>query len=350
MKKFICLVAVLILISNTVYASKIEYTDEQLNYQKKLKAKNYDFKPSSFFLAINNEDLDAINQYLKAGMSPNITYMGLSALSKAIYDNKNNAAEILLQNNADPNLKVTGVTPIEYAIVKNNIKAVELLIEYNVNLDIKSKGNTPYYLAVKKNNKEIAFLICHKTDYKLFTIAELLKDTPVKDIVYSALKGENITHFPISLVYENFSKEKKYKQIKGYKYIYVAGWKKGDLLYISVNEKCKNAPNEAIASAIAGVTVHQDLDLSINEETYSYFIKGMLWNYFSDINPNLKNDKSTLVNDLNVYASIVNEENGIEKIKDIQRKKHPNFKQESLGFSDEELTEKITNIKKLFNK
>ena len=167
----------------------------------------------TLFLAIKNENVEIVEDFLKAGCDPNITdSIGEPALFFAFLSGNSQIIDLLLQHGANVknvlNVAIykglpvivkkilnfgvnvdlvednTGQSPLHLAIANHNLEIVELLLEHHssiVNFEDRN-GETPLYFAVSQGNVEI--------------VEELLKqnaDTNCKN-----MNGDSLLKFAIS--------------------------------------------------------------------------------------------------------------------------------------------------------
>lgn len=126
-------------------------------------------------------------------------------------------------------------------------------------------------------------------DSQIIEVLEIMKNSPAK-FAYEKILGNNQSRKVIRLEFKNLA-----KLSPQYKNCDALGWKRNHQLYIYINPKHTNAPKEALCALIAGRTLHDDEENSINEEVESMMIEAMTWDYFVGQNPLLENQKSDLV-------------------------------------------------------
>ncbi|MFI3299818.1 MAG: M48 family metalloprotease [Candidatus Gastranaerophilales bacterium] len=125
---------VLILLLVSLVFANVNYADElESNYSKArtvLEMNNLSFNDFSFYKQVCDGDLENVQLYLNAGMSPDTAVNGFSVLASAIKNNHNEIVECLLKNGADPDQKSLMMTNFKIARKYNNQKASQLLIYY----------------------------------------------------------------------------------------------------------------------------------------------------------------------------------------------------------------------------
>lgn len=192
-----------------------------------------------------------------------------------------------------------------------------------------------------KDYKEPISDIEHKSDFKQYSkitkdsrIIEALKvmeNSPAK-FAYNKIFGNNPTKENIKVIFKDL--EALNPQYKTHEAL---GWKKGNQLYIYINPKHATAPKEALCTLIAGRAIHDDEKDSINEEVESLMIEAMTWDYFVDKNPELENEKGTLVKRENYIRKIFLSGNKTDKYIRKVVKTNPSYKnlpETSPGFED----------------
>ncbi|MDD3151009.1 MAG: hypothetical protein PHV68_09255 [Candidatus Gastranaerophilales bacterium] len=145
-------------------------------------------------------------------------------------------------------------------------------------------------------------------DNQLINALEAMKGTS-GEFSRKAILGENLSHKPMKVMFKNLG------SISALYANYDAlGWKKGDQLYIYINQKHMNAPAEALASLLSHEAMHQDEYNSINEETYAWTMEAQVWTEFRRKNPNLeKNIQSDLVQRENTLSEMFKNANYTSK-------------------------------------
>jgi hypothetical protein len=171
------------------------------------------------------------------------------------------------------------------------------------------------------------------SDKNLYEIIELLNKSAIGHEYFNILKHSNPTQNDFILEWKDLSKINQ-----NYTANFGVGWLKKGRLYIYVNNSCFNDSDEAIATLLAGLSVHVDSADSINEEVYSALLQGIIWNEFVTENPSLKMNDSELVNTLNYYRNILlTEADPVIYLINLYSKYYSNLPKESKGFSDEGL-------------
>ncbi len=99
-----------------------------------------------------------------------------------------------------------------------------------------------------------------------------------------AILGNNVSKKPVRVQFKNLAEINP-----NYANYDALGWKKGNRLYIFINNKHRTAPPEAIASLLSHEAVHQDDTSSLEEETYAWGYEADVWIQMKKRNPRLNN-------------------------------------------------------------
>ena len=147
------------------------------------------------------------------------------------------------------------------------------------------KGNAANYSNVTKEAKFIQAL-------------DLMGGTTA-DWAKKAILGDNVSGKPIKVQFKNLS-----ELSSNYSNFDALGWKKGQQLYIFVNQKHRNAPPEALASLLSHEAVHQDEYCSLEEETYAWGYEADVWIQMIKRNPKAAHIQCPLTQRLNTIARL----------------------------------------------
>jgi ankyrin repeat protein len=127
-----------------------------------LTLRGYKFDEASFFEAVKQGDLRAINGFLAAGMSPDTkggsSSSGETVLTAAISKGDAKIVKALLGGKADPNVpNKIGETPLTLATAAAKVDLIDLLLNAKADVNLPGKdGQTPLYIAVNANRADIA--------------------------------------------------------------------------------------------------------------------------------------------------------------------------------------------------
>lgn len=171
---------------------------------------------------------------------------------------------------------------------------------------------------------------------------EIMSSVNISKYSYNALLGNNLTDRPFKIEFKDLSKiNPEYASFDA------LGWQKPDklnktkeTLYIYINEKHRNAPPEAIAALLTHEAIHQDKFASLNEETYAWTLEAASWLKFTEKNPELMNNPSTLVSRENMLKKLFEKGDYTNKYIKKAVYTNPGYKKlptRSPGFEDESL-------------
>ena len=132
----------------------------------------------------------------------------------------------------------------------------------------------------KKELKELEIVYKGVTDDEiLMRSMEMMKGT-LGEFSRSAILGNNLTDKPIKIEFQNLAMLNQ-----AWANFDAVGWKKKKTLYIYINERHKDAPEQALASLLSHEALHQDDFNSLNEETYAWTLEAAVWTQLSDKYP-----------------------------------------------------------------
>lgn len=118
----------------------------------------YSWSPEGFLSSARKGDLEALQTYLRAGMSPGTrNAFSSTALHAAAESNNMEAAKILLRAGANPNVATTNLqTPLHRAVSQNLPAMTKLLLAAGANPKATTlEGWTPLFYAVDNNNQAL---------------------------------------------------------------------------------------------------------------------------------------------------------------------------------------------------
>jgi len=180
----------------------------------------------------------------------------------------------------------------------------------------------------EKNYKEYSKVT---KDEKIKDALEIMKGT-LGSFSREAILGNNLTGRPIKIEFKDLS-----EMGEAYANFDALGWKKRGKLYIYINPKHKDAPEEALASLLSHEALHQDEFNSINEETYAWTLEGAVWTELCDKNPQISEISHPLVVRENIIKQLFIKGNYTDKyIKKsiISNPGYQNLPSRSPGFED----------------
>ncbi len=113
-------------------------------------------------------------------------------------------------------------------------------------------------------------------DEKVMRSLELLKGN-LGEFSRNAILGNNLSDKPIKVEFMDLGTLNQ-----AYTNFDAVGWKKKKDLYIYINHKHQDAPEQALAALLAHEALHQDEFNSLNEETYAWTLEAAVWTQLSD--------------------------------------------------------------------
>lgn len=191
MKKSLLLFLLLLILQCCVFAETNQNSFEF--YKQQLQEKNIKFKVHNFKRAINKNDTITVELFLKAGMSPEVSFLGRHVIRTPIDKKQNDIFDLFITNKANPNMSFGGATILLYATSKKNTYAVKRLIEAGADPNKTSLGVPPLIVAIQKKQPEIVkiladagadvnrrysgvYPLCSAIEYKQPEIANILID------------------------------------------------------------------------------------------------------------------------------------------------------------------------------
>ena len=189
MIKLLTILFMFIAVQTAVYADA--ETDMHQVYIAKIQAQDIKYNTFNFFNAINSGNTQLVDLFLKAGMSPDSTFMKTPAIYMAIASNQNEVVKLLLENKVDPNKELAGWTPLIMAIKEKDAKIVETLIAYGADVNQEAGYTKPLAYAIKKKQPKIVELLINagaKPDNEVLIKALKSDDNYIKDAVLKRYK------------------------------------------------------------------------------------------------------------------------------------------------------------------
>ena len=190
MKKILVSIFVLFAMQTVCFADA--ETDLHQLYIGKIQAQGIKYSTLNYFGAIANGNFQLTEMFLKAGMSPDATFMKAPALYMAIAHNQDDIVKLLLDNNVDPNKEMAGFTPLILAIRNKDAKIVETLIEYGADVNKDVAYTNPLTYAIKKNQPKIVELLINagaEPSEEALIKALKSKDNYIKETVLNKFKS-----------------------------------------------------------------------------------------------------------------------------------------------------------------
>lgn len=301
MKKLLLLLFSIILLAQTAYSKEINYQKKFENAINKGNLKqaqeylkynvNVDAPTCLICHAAVRNDYKTVEFLLKNGANPNGTRKRINPLFFAIGNGNNKMIDSLIEYKADPN-SLSTVPFLYYTVIENNPHAFEKLLYAGADLNKTFMKVTAPELALSEGNDEIIDII-NKFQTKdlpnkgtdINKSIELLNTIESGKLFYEAIKGNNKFNTPIIVKYTNLSNfNAGYDPSKIYGVSYIINKK----MYIYIDNKHRNEPPEAIATIIAGLSIHNDSKQSKIESLYEICLQTILYEEFLEKNPKLK--------------------------------------------------------------
>lgn len=136
-------------------------------------------------------------------------------------------------------------------------------------------------------------------DEVIYVALDMLKGTN-GEFSRKAILGNNLTGEPIKVEFKDLSEiGKEYSSFDA------LGWKKGNKLYIFINQKHRTAPPGALAALLSHEALHQDEYNSLAEETYAWTMEASVWCEILRVFPESSDD---------AHNSLVARENTLKKL------------------------------------
>ena len=125
---------------------------------------------------------------------------------------------------------------------------------------------------------------------EVFIVAlDMLKGT-TGEFSRNAILGKNLTGKSVKITFKDL------KAVKPeYDSFDALGWRKGNTLYIYVNQKHNHSPAIAIAALLAHEACHQDQYNSLAEETYAWTMEAAVWCELLELYPDYELGQDALV-------------------------------------------------------
>lgn len=155
MKRIILSLLVFICLSSQVFAE----INTQEFYKKQLLDSSIEFKVHNFKKAINKNDKKTVELFLKAGMSPDVSFLGRHVIRRPIDRKQNEIFDLFIANKANPNIDLGGASVLLYATSKKNTYAVKKLLDAGANPNKTNLGVSPLLVAIQKKQPEIVKLL-----------------------------------------------------------------------------------------------------------------------------------------------------------------------------------------------
>lgn len=189
MKKIFVVLCMLLAVQTACYADM--ETDMHQAYIAKIQAQDIKYNTYNFFKAISSGNVQLVDLFLKAGMSPDSTFLKTPAIYVAISSNQNEIVNMLLENNVDPNKEIAGLSPLIMAIRNKDAQIVQTLILHGADVNKEVGYTKPLALAIQKEQPKIVELLINagaKPDNEILIKALKSDDNYIKNAVLTKFK------------------------------------------------------------------------------------------------------------------------------------------------------------------
>ena len=192
MRKLLYILLIVMAMQTAVYADN-ETDMHQYYIEQIIKTQDVKYNERSFFNAIYEGNTKLVDMFLKAGMTPETTYLKIPALYWAITNNQLGVTKMFLDNGADPNAYYAGFTPLFLAIKSKDYKIAEELINHGADVNKEVNGVKPLQYAVQKQQGQIVEMLVNagaKADEEVPLKALKSKDKHIKNLVLKQYKNQ----------------------------------------------------------------------------------------------------------------------------------------------------------------
>ena len=184
MKKILILLAVVLMVSNVVFAEEVK---DEMYYKQQIQNQKMPYSKSGFFTAVKSGNNYLVENYINAGFDVNTTIMGVPITIYAISNKNPKVLEQLLKAKADPNVEYCGYTLLGYALSEpKNVEMVSIIINNGADVNRIFQKETPLNYAIKRKqtqNIEALLKAGAKPDDMTDKLVEKSKDTYLKKLV-----------------------------------------------------------------------------------------------------------------------------------------------------------------------
>ena len=192
MRKLLYILLIVMAMQTAVYADN-ETDMHQYYIEQIIKTEDVKYNERGFFNAIYEGNTKLVDMFLKAGMTPETTYLKIPALYWAITNNQLGVTKMFLDNGADPNAYYAGFTPLFLAIKSKDYKIAEELINHGADVNKEVNGVKPLQYAVQKQQGQIVEMLVNagaKADEEILLKALKSKDKHIKNLVLKRYKNQ----------------------------------------------------------------------------------------------------------------------------------------------------------------
>jgi hypothetical protein len=126
-------------------------------------------------------------------------------------------------------------------------------------------------------------------DEVFYVALDMLKGTS-GEFSRNAILGNNLTQKAVKIEFKDLGTINK-----SYSNYDALGWKRGQRLYIYINQKHSSSPAIALAALLSHEALHQDEYNSLSEETYAWTMEAAVWCELLELNPDYELSMDSLV-------------------------------------------------------
>lgn len=144
-------------------------------------------------------------------------------------------------------------------------------------------------------------------DEVFYVALDMLKGTN-GEFSRNAILGNNLTGKPMKIEFKDLSTINK-----NYGSYDALGWKRGQNLYIYINQKHSTSPAIALAALLSHEALHQDEFNSLAEETYAWTMEAAIWTELVQLNPDYELNLDSLVQRENTLKKLFERGNYTDK-------------------------------------
>ena len=152
MKKLILLL-IFVLSVNTVFAFDVQKNEEY--YKSQIQNQRILYNTTGLVGAIQKDNPQVVDYFMKAGFNPNATYMGIPVTFFAVKVGDMKSLESLLKHGANPNATSPDTNLLLWAIHYKSSESVNLLIKYGVDVNSGFRYTLPLNKAISSKQTKI---------------------------------------------------------------------------------------------------------------------------------------------------------------------------------------------------
>lgn len=164
-----------------------------------------------------------------------------------------------------------------------------------------AKYTQKYIASIKDTYKVVG------KDEVIYVALDMLKGTN-GEFSRNAILGTNLSSKPMKIEFKDLSTINK-----NYESYDALGWKRGQKLYIFINQKHNTSPAIALAALLSHEALHQDEFNSLAEETYAWTMEAAVWSELLELYPDYNTGMDSLVQRENTLKKIFERGNYTDK-------------------------------------